>query len=89
MVVIALCPYHSYQLGQEYSRLSEVISIGGTSTSVIPIRGWRAWLPYKSFHLPVWAPRFLWQEIHYSVLEIWRERQRHGRTSIRPSPASH
>ena len=73
MVVIALCPYHSYQLGQEYSRLSEVISIGGTSTSVVPIGGWLAWLPYESFHLPVWAPRFLWREIHYSVLEIWRE----------------
>ena len=52
-MVIALCSYHSYELGQEYSKLSEVISIGGTSTSVIPIGGWLAWLHSESFHLPV------------------------------------
>ena len=73
MVVIALCTYHLYQLGQEYSRVSDVISIGGPSTSVIPIGGWLAWLPYESLHLPVRETRSLWQEIHCIFLEIWRE----------------
>ena len=72
-MVIALCTFHLYQLGQEYSGVSDVISIGGPSTSVIPIGGWLAWLPYASLHLPVRETRSLWQEIHCIFLEIWRE----------------
>ena len=79
--------------GQEYSWHPEVISIGGTSTSVIPIGGWPAWLPYESVHLPIWAPDFCGGRFTVVSLRYGGKRRSHGRiptiglgAGIRPSP---